>query len=145
MLNITGIGLSATIIASKTFPAGFTVTEFPDDTDPSDGEDTVVNETGAGLNGDLVSWGKPTKQPLTLNVLPNTPSDDNLEILFRANTNTKSHRSVGDVITLILNYADGSRKTYVNGVPISFNRIKKVTQTGRIATRPYAFDFEDVI
>jgi len=142
-INITGIGLSATVVASKTFPAGFTITEFPDDTDPADSEDLEIAESAPSLNGDLVVWGKPTKRTLTLNVIPTSDSDKNLEILFKANTNTKSHKGANDVVTIILSYADGTTKTFVNGACISYTAINKVAQSGRISTKQYVFNFED--
>lgn len=142
MADISGYGLRVTIKASRTFPAGFTITQFADDADPIDNPAVDTSGVAMGLNGDLVSWGQAQPIGLTLNVIPGTEDDRNLRVLGNANVTSKGSRPARDVITATVSYPDGRVEQLVNGVITNFVRVTGVASGGRQKTTPYVFAFE---
>ncbi len=141
--NISGFGLSIVVVASVTFPAGFTITQFADDTDPLDTPSINIAETSMGLNGDMVIWAKATPIDLSIAVVPNGTDDTNLAILFEANRVAKGKRGAADSITLTAVYPDGKVKVLQQGAIISGSPMKGVASAGRMKTRQYGFRFEN--
>jgi hypothetical protein len=144
MLNISGFGLSARIIASKTFPNGFTLTEFADDADPLDTPDLDAADTAMGLNGDLVVWSRPQGIEISTNVIPTSPGDTNLDILLNANRVAKGKASAKDVISIVFTYPSGLVVTMNSGLIISGAMLPQVASAGRLKTRMYRFRFEQI-
>src|SRR5574343_1608278 len=111
MNNISGFGLQIQVIASVTFPSGFTLTQFADDADPFDLPSIQIADKAMGLNGDLVVWSKANPIPVTVNVIPGSDDDKNLAILYDANRVGRGKVSARDEITLVGIYPDGSTIT----------------------------------
>ena len=84
-VNISGFDSAINIIASSTFPVGFVVTQFADDSDPFDIPSLQIGDSAMGLNGDLLTWSKANPIKVTLNVVPLGDDDINLAILLEAN------------------------------------------------------------
>lgn len=145
MTDISGFGLRATIKASNTFPVGFVVTQFADDADPLDTPSITIGEATVGLNGDLITSSRANPLVVTLNVIPNSDDDRNLNVLFEANRVGKGKNSARDVITLNLVYPDGRTKTYTEGIPTDFMPGNSVASAGRMKTKPYVFAFENMV
>src|SRR4051812_34553091 len=106
--DITGFGAIVNIVASRTFPIGFVVTQFADDADPLDASSIRIADAAMGLNGDLITWAKAAPLPVVLNVIPGSPDDLNLAILANANRVGKGKTGANDVITLTCVYPDGT-------------------------------------
>lgn len=140
--NITGFGVVVQIVASNTFPAGFTVTQFADDADPVDITSIRIADIAMGLNGDLISWSRAAPNPVTLNVIPNTNDDNNLQVLANANRVAQGKTSAKDVITMTIAYPDGHTRTFYNGTITDGMFGNSVASAGRLKTRSYAFSFE---
>jgi hypothetical protein len=144
MINISGFGLTARIVASKTFPNGFALTEFADDADPLDSPDLTAADTGMGLNGDLVVWTRPQGIEVVTSVIPTSPGDTNLDILLNANRVAKGKSSAKDVITIVWTYPSGLVVTMNPGIIISGPMMPSVASAGRLKTRTYHFRFEQI-
>lgn len=144
MQNVSGFGLSAQILASNTFPAGFTITQFADDSDPLDAPDITVGDTGIGLNGDFLVWNKPTGIEVAFAIIPSTEDDKNLEALLDANRVGKNKSGARDEISVILTYPDGSRANCGPGIIVVGPAAKSVSSQGRYKTRIYRFRFESI-
>lgn len=140
--DISGFGLRVTVVASVTFPAGFTITQFADDADPIDNPVTITGDKAMGLNGDLITWSKATPLDLTLNVIPGSDDDQNLAILLDANLVGAGRTSAQDVITMTVIYPDLTNTTYTSGKLISGPTTSSVASAGRKKTKAYAFAFE---
>lgn len=143
MINISGYGLSARLVASNTFPNGITITAFADDADSTDSPDFTLADTGNGLNGDLLVWAKPGPIDLGFNIIPTSDDDTNLDALAEANRVAKGKRGARDVITLVLSYPNGSKITLGPGVMVVGSIVPSVSQAGRLKTRVYRFRFEN--
>lgn len=144
MINVSGFGLVAQVTATTTFPTGFPVTAFSDDSDPMESPDLQIADTGMGLNGDLVVWQKAEGVEVVVNVIPTSDDDVNLDALLEANRVSKGKTSTQETIGIVFNYPSGMTVTCSKGTIISGSLVPVVTQAGRIKTRQYRFRFESV-
>lgn len=140
--SISGFGIVVNIIASKTFPVGFTITQFADDADPLDFSSVRVADTAMGLNGDLITWSRATPLPMVLNVIPAGVDDVNLQILADANRVGQGKNGANDIITATVVYPDGSIRVMTGGKLTDSQFGKSVSSAGRLKTKAYAFSFE---
>lgn len=144
MYEVSATGLALNIIASKTFPNGFPVTEFADDADPFDLPAVVAATAAMNVNGDLVVFSSPQPILPTINVIPGSEADNNLQILLEANRAAKGKKVARDVIKIVATYPDGSTVTYSNGKMLSGSPGNSVASAGRQKSKPYAFAFQDI-
>jgi len=145
MQDISGFGLRVILRASNTFPMGVTLTQFADDADSLDAPSQQIADKAMGLNGDMVTWGKPNPIGLTLNVIPDTEDDRALSVLFEANRIGRGKQSARDVITLVAIYPGGRTVTYTPGKITDGIAGRPVASSGRMKTKPYTFAFENRI
>lgn len=139
--SVTGFGLVVTLIASSTFPTGLPLSQFADDADPLSFEAVKIADTAMGLNGDLLVWSKAIPLPMTLNVIPGTPDDTNLQILANANRVGQGKNSANDVISATIVYPDGSTVVRTGGAIVMSPFGSSVQQSGRRKTNAYTFSF----
>lgn len=144
MQEVSGFGLEVRVIASKTFPTGFTVTEFADDIDPFDLPELQINDVAMGLNGDMVTWTFHTPLSFSVGVIPKSEADKNLAVLFEANRAARGKRPAKDIITIIGSYPDGSTITLSQGVAFSGLPGNSIAAAGRYKSKPYNFRFEQL-
>jgi len=143
--DITAFGLKVRVIASNSFPAGFTVTQFADDGDPFDIPSIKIAETAMGLNGDLIVWAKANPITVTINVIPDSDDDKNLSVIFENNRVGKNKSSVKDSITLVGLYPSGKTVTMTAGKMTDGMAGSGVASAGRLKTKAYMFAFENKI
>lgn len=139
--SVTGFGIVVTLIASNTFPTGLPVTQFSDDTDPILINDVKIADTAMGLNGDLLAWAKATALPMTLNVIPGSADDVNLQILANANRVGQGKNSANDVLSATIVYPDGSVVVLTGGIITDASFGRGVQSSGRQRTKSYSFLF----
>jgi hypothetical protein len=144
-IEISGSGLVITIVASNTFPVGFPVTEFADDSDPLEAGQIEIANASSGLNGDLVTFSKPTPLSITLSVIAGSDADVALSILADANRVAFGKNSANDLITLTAVYPSGLISTLTKGRLINSPSIKSVSSAGRLKSRSYTFAFENKV
>lgn len=145
MDNVSATGTKVFITASHTFPAGFWVSKFADDKDAVTSDNIQINETAMGPNGDMVFFGTPNAVPVKLGIIPGSEDDKNLQILYQANRVAKNKASVKDIIQMVVHYANGEKKTFVNGVITDGPAAYTATSNARINGNEYGFAFENVI
>ncbi len=143
-MDISGLGVRVTVRASRTFPVGFTISEFADDADSIDVAALTIAETAMGLNGDLLTWSNANPVPLTLNVIPNSDADRNLTIIGNANRPGRGRNSANDVITVSVVFPDGRTNLFRTGVMINYMPVNSIASAGRLKSKPYNFMFENV-
>jgi hypothetical protein len=144
MENISGFGLTGRLIASSTYPNGFDISAFADDADPLDTPDLELAETSMGLNGDLIVWSRSQGIEITMNIIPTSPDDEELSVLFEANRIGKGKRSARDIIGISLSYPTGAIAQLSSGVMISGTALPAVVSAGRFKSRPYRFRFQNI-
>lgn len=145
MSDISGVGLSVRILASNTFPIGFVVDEFADDSDPLDFAAIQLAETAMGLNGQLIRWAKATPIPMVMNVIPDSNQDVSLAILAEANRVGRGKTSAKDEITAIVTYPDRAPVTLTGGAIIEAPSSSSTASAGRKKSKAYTFNFENKV
>lgn len=143
--DIAGFGARVTLTASRTFPVGLGITQYADDADPIDIPSIQIRDKAMGLNGDLITWSKANPLNLTLNVIPTSDDDRNLQILLEANRVGRGKADARDIITLIISYPDNSTITFTQGKITDGMPGNSIASAGRLKTRAYAFTFENKI
>lgn len=142
--DVSGFGIRVRLVASVTFPAGITITQFADDADPLDFPKQQIADKAMGVNGDMVTWSKANPILVTLNVIPNSDDDRNLAILLSANRPARGKFPALDEITLTSLYPDGSSTTVVRGKLTDGMPGKSIASAGRMKSKAYDFAFEDL-
>jgi tail fiber protein gp32 len=148
MANIGGFGLQIQIVASTTFPAGVTVTQLADDTDPFDIPSIQIADKAMGVNGDLLTWSKANPILINLAVVPSTDpqSDDGkLSILLEANRVGSGKFGANDVITMTGLYPDGSTITLSKGAITDGMPGNALASAGRLKSKVYNFAFQNKV
>jgi len=145
MENISGFGMVSNILASNTFPVGLDLTQFADDADPLDIPSLQIADKAMGLNGDLIIFSKANPIIVTMNVIPNSFTDDNLQILFQANRVGKGKTGARDIITMVVTYPSGNFVTFTTGAITDGVPALPVASSGRMKSKAYSFAFENMI
>lgn len=145
MADISNFGAVVNIIASSTFPAGFPITQFSDDTDPFDFPSVQIGEVAMGVNGDLITWSRANPLPATLSVIVGSEDDIALQIIAKNNRVGKGKSNALDTITITVIYPDNTTVTFTGGKMTNAMFGKSGTSAGRLKTRSYQFAFENVI
>jgi hypothetical protein len=143
MSNISGFGFRVNIVASNTYPVGFVVTQFADDSDPFDLPSLQVADSAMGLNGDLIAWSKANPIKLTLNIIPDTLDDINFSILLEANRVGKGKTGARDVITMVGIYPSGRIITLSEGIITDGLPGNSIASSARLKSKSYSFAFEN--
>lgn len=143
--NISGTGLVVVLQTSVTFPVALTISQFADDSDPLDISALTIADTAMGLNGDLLVWAKANPIQMTLNVIPSTPDDTNLQILGDANRVGQGKVTAGDIISATVAYPDGSVVQLNSGVIKSYMPGNSIAGSMRQKTKSYVFEFQSKV
>lgn len=143
--NISGFGLSVSLIASNTFPVGLILTDFADDVDPFDFPELTIGDAKSTPNGPLVYWTSVNPIAVNLAVIPNSYSDIQLAILLENNRGGANKISSYDLITMTAIYPNNPEATLVlsNGYIIKGVPSTGMAGSGRQKTKTYSFVFEN--
>lgn len=145
MENIGGFGLEVVIYASITFPNGLVISQFADDADAMDSPAIQISDKAMGLNGDLIVWKKAAPIIVTVNVIPGSDDDVNLQVLAEANRTGRGKRPVNDVINFTASYPAGIITNLTTGTITDAVMVNSVTSAARMKTKPYSFVFENKV
>lgn len=143
--DVSGFGTVIIIVATNTFPNGFNVSQFADDSDPFDVPELVIKETAMGMNGDLVIWSKATPLKLTLSVIAASDDDQNLAILHEANRVGRGKVSAQDIVTITVVYPSGNTKTFSQGTITEGSLASSINTAGKLKPKKYMFAFENAV
>jgi hypothetical protein len=143
--DISGVNSTLRLVFSQTFPAGFTVSEWANDADAIDINVKDIAEGGMGAGGDAVYWAVPKLVEVTINVIPDSPSDIYLMIAAQANTAVKGKLLAKDVVTgTYVNQNDGKIVTFNSGRLTKAAPANSVGQDSKLKSKQYMFLFESV-
>ena len=146
MQDTSSIGVHVFLKASQTFPKGITFSAFPEDGDVGTTGETDIASSTSGVNGDLIWWKTVNGIEVQVPLIPNTPEEALMDILYQANRGAKNRFPKKDVIRMVVtNPVTGVPKTYKNGFIRTGNVGKTYGGDGRIKTINYGFTFEDAV
>lgn len=144
-VSVSASGIQIAFTVPVIFPTGFVVSQFSDDVDPLDFSEINIGDSAMNINGELAVWTVPSPIPLTVSVRPGSEGDDNLSILFNANRISVNKIVLNSNITATVTYPDNSSIRLSGGIPVSFTPGKGVGTAGRLKTKTYTFNFENII
>lgn len=140
--DIAGFGTVITIVASNTFPVGFTITQLADDNDPLDFAPVQIADTSMGVNGDLLAWARAISLPMVVAVIPDGADDTNLQILADANRVAQNKVGANDIITATVVYPDGRVVVRSGGKMTVAPFGTSISSASRKKTKIYSFSFQ---
>lgn len=141
--DVSAFGTNVYLVASNTFPTGIKIGQWSDDADPIDSPNVQIGDAAVGVNGDLIVWSKGVPLPLTINCVPGSDDDRNLQILWEANRVGQGKSSARDIITATIIYANGNQVTLDTGKIVSGPAAGSVAGAGRLKTKQYEFKFQN--
>ena len=144
-MDISAMGIKATLIATPSYPTGITITHFADDGDSLALNDMTIMQSGMGVNGDMVVWRTAQPIPITMNVIPTSDECNDLENLFKLNMTQKNKVSSKDVITLMIEHPDGHTDVLTHGYITGGKPVQDYSANGRAKSRSFSFVFENGI
>lgn len=140
--DVSAFGTYVYLVASNTFPAGIKLGQWADDADPVDSPNIKIGDAAVGVNGDLIVWAKGVPLPLTINCVPGSDDDRNLQTLWDANRVGQGKLSARDIITATIIYPNGSQVTLDTGKITGGPAAGSVAGAGRLKTKQYEFMFQ---
>ena len=156
MIDISMAG-STVIIKGPSINA--TITGFASEGDPISIPDNEVRAGEMGLNGDLVTWAKPTPITFSISLIPGTTSDKILSAALRAahigGKGSSAKFDAVEIDTLTIKTPHGNVKdtlklqepvSYVfsNGYVQSGPMAQGTNSEGKASMKTYNFTFESV-
>lgn len=141
--NISANGTIGHVIASKTFPVGFSLSAFATDAGGFENESLPIADVQSGANGDMVVWSKVSPQKISISVIPDSEEDENFTIILIANRPGLRKIPVGDIITLTLIRPNGKIISLSDGVMLEGNALPSISNEGRINTKVFKFAFRE--
>lgn len=145
MADISGFGTRVKIVASNSFPLGFSSTEFSDDADPIDMASIKIADSAMSLGGTLLTWATAVPIPIVITAYANSDFDKNLSFLLNENRVAKGKRSARDSITMVVSYPNGDSTTLVKGIITDGPPSVSIASAGKLKTNAYSFTFQDVV
>jgi hypothetical protein len=143
MYDLSGSGTKIALIASKTFPAGFTISAFGKDADPFDVPEVEIASAEMDLNGNFYSWT--LQNPITVSVNVSQGTEESLNLGMVYSRNRAGANRAKDKITLVKTFPDGSTQSYTGGIITNGSPGKPVNTDGKMTSKSYTFMFSDYV
>jgi hypothetical protein len=143
MQNISGFGTKVTIVATQSFPVGFTVSKFADDKDPIKIEEIEPTGYEVIIDGSLFTFDKGAPVKVQISVIPGSDDDINLKILLQARKSSPSIIPLKDITAIVISYGNGGTTAFSGGSIISGPLSDSINQGGRMVGNTYTFIFSD--
>jgi hypothetical protein len=141
MIDLSSFGTGITIVATTSFPVGFSLSSFADDESPLDVENTEVSGYEKLYDGTIFTFDKTSPILLSVGIMPNTDDDINMKILMQMRKSNAQILPLPDVTSMIIVYPDGGRVAMSNGSIISGPLADSLTREGRKKGNVYHFVF----
>lgn len=141
MYDISGFGSSVMILSSSSFPQGFSLTSFADDTDPIAIEPTEVSGFEPLYDGDIFTFDKAAPVLLSVSVIPASEDDINLKILLQMRKSNSTFLPFEDIVTMIITYPEGGRVVLSQGRILKGPLADSLAASGRKKGNTYHFVF----
>jgi hypothetical protein len=143
--DVSAFGTSVTVVATKSFPSGFKVTQFADEVDPVSVEPMEPSAYEILIDVSLFFYQKGAPIKVSISVIAGTPDDENLRIILNNRKGTKGVIALPDTCTLTVSYPNGSPSVFTGGGIISGPPADSVQAgAGRRKSNTYTFAFGEV-
>jgi hypothetical protein len=142
MINISGFGLSIVVIAISSFPNGFALSEFADDTDPLTVDQLEPTGYEQLYDGSLFFYDKTAPIKVSVSVIPGSADDTNLKILLQGRKGSPPHLPIPDITSMVITYPDGGIVGFSKGSIVSGPLSDTVQSAGRKKSNTYDFIFD---
>lgn len=141
MDQIGNHGISVSLIATKTFPVGFTVSKLTDDVSPIEFSETQVADHEFLVDGSLFSYDTSAMISVKISVIPGTEDDQNLAALLAANKTSFSIGNLPDIMGMSIMYPNQPPIILSGGYMRTGMFGTSVSETGRGKGKQYEFVF----
>lgn len=141
MIDVSAFGTGITIVATSSFPMGFSLSSFADDEDPISISEVEVSGFEKLYDGSIFTFDKTSPILLSVGVMPNTDDDTNLKILMQMRKSSPQILPLPDTTSMVINYADGGRVILSSGIILSGALADSITTQGRKKGNAYHFVF----
>ena len=142
LFNISGYGLTISMIASNTFPVGILLRNFPDDQDAVSFTDMDIADYAVGVNADLITWSKGAAVKVSIGAIADSATDLQLALLLSANRVGPNKLSARDVFQCGIIQGNNNTGGFSNGLIISGPPFNTIQSTGKMKSKIYTFVFE---
>ena len=126
---------------------GIQITDFMDDANPIDIQDTEVANIEWSCNGRMIRTVKPSSVIISITVIPGSPSDQTLHSMWQRNFNGSLDLDASDdPITLSITPGNPKMHSYIysNGTFLSGAAGVTANGQGKFGGNTYTFSFESI-
>lgn len=143
MNNIGTFGLLGYMVASRTMPIGFPIRAFADDADSIQVHEVANGTVVLDLNGKVIRWTVANPVTVSIAVVPNSPEDEILAVIYNANRVSQTVRPANDSINFVLRFPNGGVRTFTQGRIVGGPSAPTATADARLIGNVYTFAFGD--
>jgi hypothetical protein len=143
MQDVSAFGTTITILATQSFPIGFTVDNFSDDKDPLKIENIEATGYTFLIDGSLFIFDKAALIKVEVSVIAASDDDINFKTMLQARKGSSSIISLPDVTTMTIAYGNGGVVMFTAGSIVSGPLGDSIEQSGRHPSNTYTFVFSD--
>lgn len=143
MEQVGGFGTTVSILAMKTFPAGFVLSKFADDVAPIEFGETQIADHEFLVDGGLFSFETSSAVTVKIGVIAGTEDDENLSILFNANKSIFRVGGIPDLMVMTINYPHQAPIVLNAGYMRTGRAGTTISETGRGKGKIYEFVFAE--
>lgn len=141
MIDVSGFGTGVVIVALESFPMGFGLSQFADDTDPISAKDVEPIGYEMLYDGALFSYDKAAPVEVSVALIPGSDDDINCKILLQNKKSARNFLPLPDITTMIITYPDGGRVILTSGTILKGPLVDSVMSSGRKKSNVYTFVF----
>jgi len=141
MVNVSGFGTNIIVLAVQTFPVGFKITQFADDSDPLTMDTVEPSGFEMLYDGSMFVYTKAAPIKMSVSVIPGSDDDINLKILLQTRSIKTNLLPIDDFVSAIITYPDKGRILLTNGTILSGPLGDSITTIGRKKSNTYNFVF----
>jgi hypothetical protein len=143
MQDVSAFGTTISILATQSFPIGFTVNKFADDKDPLKIEDIEATGYEFLIDGSLFIFDKAAVIKVQVAVIAASEDDINFKTMLMSRKGSSGVLGLPDVTTMTISYGNGGVVVFTNGSIVSGPLGDSIEQSGRHPSNTYTFVFSD--
>jgi len=143
MDNVGGFGVVISLIATKTFPVGLTLSKFSDDVSPIEFSESQVADHEFLVDGDIISFETSSAVTVKIGVIPGSDDDDNLSIMLNSNKSIFRIGGLPDLMIMSILYPNQPGIVLNRGYIRSGSLGTSMSEAGRGKGKQFEFIFAE--